>query len=157
MCMCEQQDGQLNLSQINQHPLSSTSSSTPSKLTTPETCCQTRTPVHPTLPSSLNCLWHLKLRGKCKTKCQLGATDCCGKQILELQPDFKEQKSLVWEVIENAGHICIFLPKFHCELNFIEFYWGKVKRYLRDHCDYSFQTLKENLPHALASVELKTI
>ena len=32
-------------------------------------------------------------------------------------------KSLVQEVIEAAGHICIFLPKFHCELNFIEFFW----------------------------------
>ncbi len=37
---------------------------------------------------------------------------------------------LVQEVIEAAGHLCIFLPKFHCELNFIEFFWGWVKRYL---------------------------
>ena len=33
-----------------------------------------------------------------------------------------EQKSSVQEVIEAAGHLCIFLPKFHCELNFIEFF-----------------------------------
>ncbi|KIJ42839.1 hypothetical protein M422DRAFT_142584, partial [Sphaerobolus stellatus SS14] len=43
------------------------------------------------------------------------ATSCCAKRILELQPDFKEQKSLVQEVIEECGHICIFLPKFHCD------------------------------------------
>src|SRR6202050_2276727 len=71
--------------------------------------------------------------------------------------DFREQKSLVQEVIEAAGHICIFLPKFHCELNFIEFFWGAVKKYLQEHCDDTFNTLKTNLPKALDSVELKTI
>ena len=34
------------------------------------------------------------------------------------------------EVIEKAGHICLFLPKFHCELNPIEMLWGYVKRYI---------------------------
>ncbi|KAF8228642.1 hypothetical protein L208DRAFT_1290586 [Tricholoma matsutake] len=70
---------------------------------------------------------------------------------------FQEQKSLVQEVIEAAGHLCIFLPKFHCELNFIEFFWGAVKRYLRENCDYSFTTLQENMPNALASVSVETI
>jgi hypothetical protein len=101
-------------------------------------------------------LYRANLRGKCK-KCESGATDCCNKRILELQPDFQQQKSLVQEVIEAAGHLCIFLPKFHCELNFIEFFWGQVKKYLRDNCDYTFDTLKENMPKALASVRLSTI
>ncbi|KIK91271.1 hypothetical protein PAXRUDRAFT_105146, partial [Paxillus rubicundulus Ve08.2h10] len=69
-------------------------------------------------------LWMHKLHRKCKNKCSTDSTDCCGKQILGLQPDFKAQKSLVQEVIENAGHLCIFLPKFHCKLNFIEFFGG---------------------------------
>jgi hypothetical protein len=90
-------------------------------------------------------------------KCQSGATDCCAKCILDLQPDFIEQKSLIREVIENAGHLCIFLPKFHCELNFIEYFWGAVKWYLREHCDHTFETLKENMPNALASVLVETI
>jgi hypothetical protein len=50
------------------------------------------------------------------------------------------------QVIEAAGHLCILLPKFHCELAFIEFFWGMVKKYLRENCDYTFDTLKENLP-----------
>ena len=32
-----------------------------------------------------------------------------------------ELKSSVQEVIGTAGHLCI-LPKFHCKLNFIEFF-----------------------------------
>ena len=91
------------------------------------------------------------------SKCKHGRTDCCAKWILELQPDFQEQRSLVQEVIEECGHICIFLPKFHCKLNFIEFFWGAVKKYLREHCDYTFKTLQENMPKALASVSLQTI
>lgn len=90
-------------------------------------------------------------------KCPPGATDCCAKQILALQPDFQEQKSLVQEVVEDAGHLCIILPKFHCELNFIEFYWGAVKHYLRKNCDYTFATLQMNIPDALLSVPVELI
>jgi hypothetical protein len=57
----------------------------------------------------------------------------------------------------SLGHICIFLPKFHCEINFIEYFWGAVKKYLWDHCDYTFDVLRENMPKALASVPLERI
>jgi len=77
---------------------------------------------------------------------------CCNKRVLEVQPDFQQQKSYIQEVIENAGHLCIFLPKFHCELNFIEWFWGKVKKYLQDNCDGTFNTLKTNMPSAMQSV-----
>ncbi|KIM78609.1 hypothetical protein PILCRDRAFT_11075 [Piloderma croceum F 1598] len=73
------------------------------------------------------------------------------------QPSKSARKSSVQEIIDAAGHLYIFLLKFHHELNFIEFFWGAVKKYLREHCDYTFDTLKTNLPKALASVELKTI
>ncbi|KAF9497594.1 hypothetical protein BDN71DRAFT_1541197 [Pleurotus eryngii] len=102
-------------------------------------------------------LWQDGLHMQCKPKCLSGAQNCCAKRILELQPDFKAQKSLVQEVIEAAGHECIFLPKFHCELNFIEFFWGAVKRYLRENCDYTFAMLQENMPKALRSVDVLTI
>lgn len=119
-------------------------------------------PSFPNMPKGINAilaergLYQKDLRGKC-SKCEPGAKACCNKRILELQDDFREQKSMVREVIEAAGHLCIFLPKFHCELNFIEFFWGAVKRYLRENCDYTFNTLKANMPKALASVQLPTI
>lgn len=59
-----------------------------------------------------------------KPNCDPDAIDCCTKRIIDLQPDFKEQKSLIHETIEAAGHLCIMLPKYHCELNVIEFFWG---------------------------------
>ena len=102
-------------------------------------------------------LYQGNLRGKCSSKCDPDKTDCCNKRILEHQPDFQQQKSLVQEVIEAAGHLCIFLLKFHCELNFIEFFWGVVKRYLRENCNYTFDTLKENMPKAMESVKLEVI
>lgn len=102
-------------------------------------------------------LWVDKLKLKCRDKCQVGLVGCCAKRLLEAQPDFQKQRSLVQEVIEAAGHLCILLPKFHCELNFIEYFWGAVKKFLRDHCDYTFSTLQENLPKALESVTAETI
>lgn len=102
-------------------------------------------------------LWREGLLKECKGKCSHDTRDCCATKILSLQPDFVAQKSLVQEVIEAAGHLCIFLPKFHCELNFIEFFWGAVKRYLREHCDYTFETLQKNMPLAMAAVPLETI
>ena len=75
-------------------------------------------------------LYQRDLQGKCKSKCDAQKDDCCNKKILEQQPDFLEQKSLVQETIKAAGHLCLFFPKFHCELNFIEYFWAQVKKYL---------------------------
>ena len=38
---------------------------------------------------------------------------------MTLEPDFIAQKGAVEELIKNAGHKCIFFPKFHCELNLL--------------------------------------
>lgn len=103
-------------------------------------------------------LWWNGLLLLCQnSKCSVEATSCCATHIMSLQPDFQAQWSLVQETIEAAGHLCIFLPKFHCELNFIEFFWGAVKKYLREHCNYSYSGLQENILEALESVELSTI
>jgi hypothetical protein len=33
--------------------------------------------------------------------------------------------------VTSHGHICDFYPKYHCELNFIEQYWGAAKLWYR--------------------------
>ena len=76
---------------------------------------------------------------------------------MSLQSDFLAQKSALVETIENAGHICIFFPKFHCELNFIECYWEAAKWYTRNNCDYTWSGLQKIVSHALDYVDLITI
>ena len=56
----------------------------------------------------------------------LGST-CYMRKVLFEQADFHNEKPLLQVVIETAGHKCYFLPKFHCELNPIEMYWGWLK------------------------------
>ena len=56
---------------------------------------------------------------------------CCMHQVLMLQDDFASEKSLIQSIIEDAGHICLFLPRFHCELNPIEMLWGYGKYRMR--------------------------
>ena len=54
--------------------------------------------------------------------------------------------------MEAAGHMVIFYPSFHCELNFIEYYWGSAKLYVRANCEYTFPALVRIVPDALAHV-----
>jgi hypothetical protein len=52
---------------------------------------------------------------------------CCMYHVLSLQDDFVHKKPLLQYYLEGQGHICMFLPKFHCELNPIEMLWGYAK------------------------------
>jgi len=71
-------------------------------------------------------------------------TDCCMCQIIALQEDFQHQKCLLQivsetfdlaspqsnrqaQVVEEAGDVCHFLPKFHPKMNPIEYFWGWTK------------------------------
>lgn len=60
------------------------------------------------------------LHAKCAPVCPFENDDCCMACILSKQDDFANQISVLKIVIQEAGHECIFLPKFHCELNPIE-------------------------------------
>ena len=63
--------------------------------------------------------------------------------------NFQSEQSMVEDFIKNRGHHCLFLPKFHCELNAIERVWGEAKRYTRSYCNYTIGGLRKSLPNAL--------
>lgn len=72
------------------------------------------------------------LRAQCpKFKCAPLAISCCCRRVLFCQPDFVNEKSVLENVCEARGFEVLFLPKFHCELNFIEQCWGAAKRVYR--------------------------
>ncbi|KAJ3815304.1 hypothetical protein F5876DRAFT_85808 [Lentinula aff. lateritia] len=98
-------------------------------------------------------LWKSGLYMKCKGECSTEV----------------EQKSLVQKVIKEAGEFfplfvtCICCTKFiqgicvSFSQNFIKYFWGAVKCHFCEHCDYTFQTLCENMPKALASIKIDLI
>ena len=80
------------------------------------------------------------------------------RKLLQEQPDFQEQGEWLQEIVSRADDCLIdYYPKFHCEFNFIELYWGQAKRYSRPNCDYSFAGLQRVVPEALLSVPLSLI
>ena len=67
-------------------------------------------------------------------------------------PDFQNPKTLVEEKVESRGHLCIFPPKFHCELNAIERCWCHSKNFSRAHCNGSITRLRPLVPQAQETV-----
>ena len=82
-------------------------------------------------------------------------------------------------MIASKGHLCLFLPKFHPELNrtplflrnsfhlsvvypnlnlppsiAIERVWSAIKAFARKACQYTWDALKQLVPDAIASVTL---
>ncbi|CAG8684654.1 6645_t:CDS:2 [Cetraspora pellucida] len=97
---------------------------------------------------------------KCSEKCTDNGPeklDCCTHRIMSLQPDFLEQRSLLKEAVINAGHIFERYPKFHCECNFIEQYWGFMKQEARRLCNYNYKDLVNLVSEVLKSVPVTTI
>jgi hypothetical protein len=82
---------------------------------------------------------------------------CCARRLLSLQPDFVAQKPEIEEVIEKSSHVALYYPKFHCELNHIEYFWCQSKRYARENCNYKIDGLRETVPASLAHVANRTI
>lgn len=60
------------------------------------------------------------LKAKCSPVCPFESERCCMARLMSQQEDFTNQESMLEKIIHDAGHECIFLPKFHCELNPIE-------------------------------------
>ena len=64
------------------------------------------------------------------------------KELLASHPDFRDEQPEISNFLRRKGHACLFLPKFHCELNPIEKCWAQAKRYTRAHTNYTVQRLR---------------
>ena len=51
------------------------------------------------------------------------------RELLKSFPDFKRLSTIFDTYIQQRGHICIYYPKYHCELNPIERVWCQSKKY----------------------------
>ena len=52
-----------------------------------------------------------------------------------------------------TGHKVMYYPKFHCELNHIEYFWCDRKSWTRHHCKYTLDWLREDVPNALKQIK----
>ena len=66
--------------------------------------------------------------------------------------DFQNQTNLITELIEGDKHICVFYPKYHCELSPVERFWCEHKRYVRSHCFMQFSRLRQTVQDGFNSI-----
>ncbi|KAF8303445.1 hypothetical protein DL93DRAFT_2066830, partial [Clavulina sp. PMI_390] len=97
------------------------------------------------------------VRGKYSPVCSISSQGCCMARILSQQDDFANQVSMLESIITKAGHLCLFLPKFHCDLNPIEMYWGYSKYRYRQVVKPNFEAAKIAAFEALDSCPKDTI
>jgi hypothetical protein len=100
------------------------------------------------------------LKAQCKDfKCPGdGKDDCCCRRIMYSQPDFANVESVLEASCRARGFDVIFLPKFHCELNFIEQCWGFAKRiYRMKDSSSSAAALEKNVIDSLDAVLMLAI
>ena len=76
---------------------------------------------------------------------------------LATHQDFREEKTKIEHYLNSLGHVCIFLPKFHCELNPIERCWAQAKRITRANTNYTIQRLRMTVPQALDAVTVDNV
>ena len=87
-----------------------------------------------------------------------GQPNCCCRRILFAQPDFTSQRPQLQEYIESRGHLCDFYPKYHCELNFIEQYWGAAKfRYRVAGRARTLEAMQKTMLESLDNIPLEQI
>ena len=79
------------------------------------------------------------------------------RTLLSKQQDFLEQKEWLEETLSEAGCAIDYYPKYHCEFNFIEMFWGAAKAWSRAHCTFNFNDHVLLVPKTLDSVSLSKI
>lgn len=104
---------------------------------------------------------YLPISSKAEVAEECGDIECsCVSCTMRNQPDFVGQLSGLEEVYNKhnsefgKAHKCIFLPKFHPELNAIERCWSKMKNHVRAVNDGSLPRLREAMEDGLAETNL---
>lgn len=71
--------------------------------------------------------------------------------------DFQDHTTILQQEVQSRGHICLYLPKFHCELNPIESVWCFSKKHTRSHSNGTIVRLRKIVPESLLLVTKDTI
>ncbi len=71
--------------------------------------------------------------------------------------DWQHSMTALEEVVERAGHIAMFLPKFHCECNHIEYMWASLKNPLRKAVDGTVKTMRVFIEAFLTNVRVSDV
>jgi transposase len=79
------------------------------------------------------------------------------RRIMSMYSDFHYEKPEIYHYLQRKGHGCLFLPKFHCEINPIEKCWSQAKRYTRARTNYTIMKLRTLVPDGLDSVKVDNI
>ena len=79
------------------------------------------------------------------------------REQLKLFPDFNDKTTILEQEVNSRGHLCVYLPKFHCELNPIERCWCHAKKYTRAHCNGSIVRLRKIVPESLTTITMDMI
>ena len=78
------------------------------------------------------------------------------RKELASHSDFRDEQPEIANFLKRKGHACLFLPKFHCELNPIEKCWAQAKRYTRAHTNHT-KKLRLIVPDGLDSVMVENL
>ncbi|KAF9502722.1 hypothetical protein BS47DRAFT_1310760, partial [Hydnum rufescens UP504] len=97
------------------------------------------------------------MHAKCTPICPFENDRCCMAHLLSRQDDFVNQISMLEAAIINRGHLCLFLPKFHYELNPIEMYWGYAKYRYHKVFKATFAEAKQTTIQSLDACPVETI
>ena len=68
------------------------------------------------------------------------------REKLNTYSDFSTQKNILEELVESESHICLYFPKYHCELNPIERNQCHAKKQARQYVNGSIVKLREHVP-----------
>ena len=79
------------------------------------------------------------------------------REELASHDDFLSEKSIVEKLVEGRDHKCVFIPKFHCELNPIERVWCHAKKHVRSHNNGTIVRLRKLVPESLNTVDVGLI